>query len=251
MGRLKGKGALVTGSSRGIGAAIARQLAHEGAQVIVNFRSSRLKAEQLVADIVAQGGWAEALQADIADMQQVQALVNDASARLAAIGGRLNVLVCNAGTVEPASLEDIDEAQFDRQFASNVKSVLFSAQTAARVFGEQGGAIINISSINARMPGPGYSVYSSTKAAVEAITIALARELGPRGVRVNAVAPGTTATDMTNRVVTAELAAATVSRTALRRVGAPDDIAKVVAFLASDDAAWITGEVITASGGLR
>jgi 3-oxoacyl-[acyl-carrier protein] reductase len=251
MGRLKGKGALVTGSSRGIGAAIARQLAHEGARVIVNFRSSRLKAEQLVADIVAQGGWAEALQADIADMQQVQALMNDASARLAAIGGRLNVLVCNAGTVEPARLEEIDEAQFDRQFGSNVKSVLFSAQAVARIFGEQGGAIINISSINARMPSPGYSIYSSTKAAVEAITIALARELGPRGVRVNAVAPGTTATDMTHRVLTPEQAATTVSRTALRRVGVPDDIAKVVAFLASDDAAWITGEVITASGGLR
>lgn len=178
MGRLKGKGALVTGSSRGIGAAIARQLAHEGARVIVNFRSSRLKAEQLVADIVAQGGWAEALQADIADMQQVEALMNDASARLAALGGRLNVLVCNAGTVEPARLEEIDEAQFDRQFGSNVKSVLFSAQAVAHIFGEQGGAIINISSINARIPSPGYSVYSSTKAAVEAITIALARELG-------------------------------------------------------------------------
>ncbi|MCK1625871.1 3-oxoacyl-ACP reductase FabG [Bradyrhizobium sp. 160] len=251
MGRLKGKGALVTGGSRGIGAAIARQLAYEGARVIVNFRNSRLKAEQLVADIVAHGGWAEAIQADIADMQQVQTLMSDASARLARFGGRLNVLVCNAGTVEPARLEEIDEAQFDRQFASNVKSVLFSAQAVARIFGEQGGAIINISSINARMPGPGYSVYCSTKAAVEAITFALARELGPRGVRVNAVAPGTTATDMTNRVLTAELAAATVSRTALRRIGAPDDIAKVVAFLASDDAAWITGEVITASGGLR
>jgi 3-oxoacyl-[acyl-carrier protein] reductase len=132
-----------------------------------------------------------------------------------------------------------------------VKSVLFGAKTAARIFGDQGGAIINISSVNGRMPAPGAAIYSGTKAAVEAITVALARELGPLGVRVNAVAPGTTATDMTRRVLTAELEAMAVSRTALRRIGAPDDIAKVVAFLASDDAAWITGEVITASGGLR
>lgn len=251
MGQLEGKGALVTGGSRGIGAAIARRLASEGARVIINFHRSSQIAEELVADISAQGGWAEAIQADIADVREVKALVNDASTRLAATGARLDVLVCNAATVEPARLEQIDETQFDRQFASNVKSIVFGAQAAARIFGDQGGSIINISSINARMPGPGYSVYCSTKAAVEAITVALARELGPLGVRVNAVAPGTTVTDMTRRVLTAELEAATVSRTALQRLGTPDDIAKVVAFLASDDAAWITGEVITASGGLR
>jgi 3-oxoacyl-[acyl-carrier protein] reductase len=248
---LAGKGVLVTGGSRGIGAAIARRLANEGARVIVNFHTSRRDAEQVVADIGACGGWAQAVEADVADMQQMQALVNNAAARLADAGGRLDVLVNNAGIAEPAELEAIDEAHFDRQFATNVKSVLFGSQAAARVFGDQGGAIINISSINARAPGPGYAIYSSTKAAVEAITVALARELGPRGVRVNAVAPGTTLTDMTRRVLTAPLEAAAVNRTALRRLGAPDDIAKVVAFLASDDAAWITGEVVTASGGLR
>jgi 3-oxoacyl-[acyl-carrier protein] reductase len=251
MRRLEGKGVLVTGGSRGIGAAIARRLAYEGARVIVNFHTSKPDAERVVTDIAAYGGWAEAAKADVADMQQVQALVSNAAARLTAAGGRLDVLVSNAGIAEPAKLEEIDEPQFDRQFTTNVKSVLFGAKTAARIFGDQGGAIINVSSVNGRMPAPGAAIYSGTKAAVEAITVALARELGPRGVRVNAVAPGTTATDMTRRVLTAELEAMAVSRTALRRIGAPDDIAKVVAFLASDDAAWITGEVITASGGLR
>ena len=251
VGKLVGKGILVTGGSRGIGAAIARRHANEGARVIVNFHTSRRDAEEVVAEIGACGGWAQAAQADIADMQQMQALVNNAATRLADVGGRLDVLVNNAGIAEPAELEAIDEAHFDRQFATNVKSILFGSQAAARIFGDQGGAIINVSSINARAPAPGYAIYSSTKAAVEAITVALARELGPRGVRVNAVAPGTTLTDMTRRVLTAPLEAAAVNRTALRRLGTPDDIAKVVAFLASDDAAWITGEVVTASGGLR
>jgi 3-oxoacyl-[acyl-carrier protein] reductase len=251
MRRLEGKGVLVTGGSRGIGAAIARRLAHEGARMIVNFHTSKSEAEQVVADIAVHEGWAEIAQADIANMHEVQALVSNAAARLTAAGGRLDVLVSNAGIAEPAKLEEIDEPLFDRQFATNVKSVLFGAKTAARIFGDQGGAIINISSVNGRMPAPGAAIYSGTKAAVEAITVALARELGPLGVRVNAVAPGTTATDMTRRVLTAELEAMAVSRTALRRIGAPDDIAKVVAFLASDDAAWITGEIITASGGLR
>jgi 3-oxoacyl-[acyl-carrier protein] reductase len=251
MRRLESKGVLVTGGSRGIGAAIARQLASEGARVVVNFHTSKRDAEQVVADIAAQGGWAAAVQADVADLRQVHALVNDAAARFTAAGGRLDVLVSNAGIAEPAKLEEIDESQFDRQFATNVKSVLFGAQTAARIFDDRGGAIINIGSVNGRMPAPGAAIYSGTKAPVEAITVALARELGPRGVRVNSVAPGTTVTDMTRNVLTSELEAMAVSRTALRRLGQPDDIAKVVAFLASDDAAWITGEVITASGGLR
>ena len=251
MGRLDGKGALVTGGSRGIGAAIARRLAHEGAHVIINFRESKVKAEQVVSDIATNGGRAEAVQADIADGRQLRALIEHADARLNAAGRRLDVLVNNAGIADRGGLEQIDEADIDRQFATNVKSVILSAQAVARVFGEQGGAIINISSISARLPGPGYAVYAGTKAAVEAITVALARELGPRGVRVNAVAPGTTDTDMTRRVLTAELEEMTANRTALRRLGRPDDIAKVVAFLASDDAAWVTGEIITASGGLR
>lgn len=251
MGRLDGKGVLVTGGSRGIGAAIARRLAQEGAYVIINFRESKAKAEQVVSDIAATGGWAETFQADIADIRQLQSLIGHAAARLNAAGRRLDVLVNNAGVAESGNVERIEEAHIDQQFATNVKSVLLGAQAVARVFGEQGGAIINISSISARLPGPGYAVYAGTKAAMEAITVALARELGPRGVRVNAVAPGTTDTDMTRRVLTAELEEMTVNRTALRRLGRPDDIAKVVAFLASDDASWVTGEIITASGGLR
>ena len=249
--KLLGKGVLVTGGSRGIGAAIARRLAAEGARVIVNFKVSSCDAEQVVADIISRGGWAQAVQADIANIQQMQELVTSAATRLADIGGRLDVLVNNAGIAEPAELDVIDEAHFNRQFDTCVKSVLFGSQAASRIFGDQGGIIINITSINARLSGPGYSTYSGAKAAVEAVTVALARELGPRGVRVNAVAPGTTLTDMTRRVLTPPLEAVAVNRTALRRLGTPDDIAKVVAFLASDDAAWITGEVITASGGLR
>lgn len=250
MGRLEGKGVLVTGGSRGIGAAIAHRLSSEGARVIVNFHRSHSAADQVVADIRVKGGWAEVLQADVSDLRQVQGLVSDASARLVAAGGQLDVLVNNAAIAEPARLENVDELQFDRQFATNVKSVLFGAQAAARVFGNRGGVIINVSSINGRLPASGASIYSGTKAAVDAMTIALARELGGCGVRVNAVAPGTTETDMTRRVLTPELEAMTLSRTALGRLGVPDDIAKVVAFLASDDAAWITGEVLTASGGL-
>lgn len=242
---------LVTGGSRGIGAAIAHRLASEGAAVVINFRSSTRDAQQVVSDITSEGGWAHALQADVANQRQVQALLRDADTQLATIGRRLDVLVSNSGIAEPASLVELDEAQFDRQFATNVKSALFGAQAAADIFGDRGGVIINISSINSRMPTQGLSIYSATKAAVEAITVALAHELGPRNIRVNAIAPGTTMTDMTRRVLTDELEAKAVNRTALRRIGLPDDIAKVVAFLASDDAAWITGEVITASGGLR
>ncbi|WP_321897059.1 SDR family NAD(P)-dependent oxidoreductase [Burkholderia cepacia] len=251
MSRLEKKGVLVTGGSRGIGAAIARRLAKDGALVIVNFRTSTGDAERVVSDIIADGGWAESLQADVSNVRQVRTMVNEAAARFSAAGSRLDVLVNNAGIAEPAQLDKLDELQFDRQFSTNVKSVLFATKAAASVFGDRGGAVINISSVNGRLPTQGASIYSGTKAAVEAITVALARELGPRGVRVNAVAPGTTMTDMTRRVLTAELEELIVGRTALRRVGVPDDIAKVVAFLASDDAVWITGEVVTASGGLR
>lgn len=148
------------------------------------------------------------------------ALVNDSPARLTSAGVRLDVLVSNTGVAEPAGLEELNALQFNRQFAVNVKSVLVGTQAAARLFGDYGGAIINISSVNGRMPTPGASIYGGTKVAVEAITIALARELGPRVVRVDAVAPGTTMTDMTRRVLTTELEAMAVSRTAPRRVGA-------------------------------
>lgn len=242
---------MVTGASRGIGAAIARRLAAEGARVVVNYRRSAADAERVVAEIRAAGGWAEAAQADVADVVQVEALVDGAAESLASAGSRLDVLVSNAGVIEPAPLDHLDEGQFDRQFAANVKSVLFGARAAARAFENRGGAIINVSSISSRMPVAGTSIYSATKAAVEAITVALALELGARGVRVNAVAPGATVTDMLRSVLPAEMETATASRTALGRLGTPDDIAKVVAFLASDDAGWITGEVITASGGLR
>lgn len=251
MGRLDSKGILVTGGSRGIGAAIARRLAQEGASVIISFHSSENDARRVIADIEADGGWAHALQADVGDVLQVQALLKNADAHLSAVGRRLNVLVNNSGICEPARLQELDEMQFDRQFAINVKSVIFGAQAAATIFGDRGGVIINISSINGRLPTQGASIYSASKAAVEAATIALAHEMGPQNVRVNAVAPGTTMTDMTRRVLTDELEAKAIGRTALRRIGQPDDIAKVVAFLVSDEAAWITGEVITASGGLR
>jgi len=251
MGKLAGKFALVTGASRGIGAAIAKRLAAEGAGVIVNYHKNAQAASLVVEAIRAGGGWAEAMQADAGHVAGIQALVERAAAAAVAAGGRLDILVNNAGICEPNPLEALDEAQFDQQFATNVKSVLFGAKAAAAAFGDKGGVIVNISSVNGKLPAAGASVYSATKAAVDSITLALAGELGSRGIRVVAVAPGLTTSDMVEAFYTPEAKAGVVKLTALGRLGACDDIAKVVAFVASDEAGWITGEVITASGGLR
>ncbi|MDF5712503.1 MAG: glucose 1-dehydrogenase [Rhizonema sp. NSF051] len=246
MSNLVGKVALVTGASRGIGAAIAEALGNNGAKVVVNYVSNVDAAEKIVYAIRNTGSEAIAIQADVSDPEQVKKLFAAAIKEY----GQLDILVNNAGTAEFAPLDEIDEGHIDRQFNLNVRGLLFATQEAARVFGKRGGRIINISSVVSQTPLPNAAVYSATKGAVDVITQSLAHELAPRGILVNAISPGFTATDMGNGVGTSQ-AEYMRSRTPLGRVGQPVDIARAVAFLASDDAAWITSEVIAVSGGIR
>jgi 3-oxoacyl-[acyl-carrier protein] reductase len=241
------KAAIVTGASRGIGAAIARRLAADGAQVVVNYGRSREAAERVVAEIAAAGGEAVAIGADVADRAQVRSLF----ARAMETYGRLDILVNNAAVAETRPLEEIDPEHFDRQFAVNVRGLLFATQEAARCFGESGGRIINISSGAAQAAPPGMSVYSATKAAVETLTRSHAAELGPRNITVNAVAPGLIETEMLHAVMPDEARKALIAVTALRRLGTPEEIADVVAFLASDAARFLTAAVLHVNGGLR
>jgi 3-oxoacyl-[acyl-carrier protein] reductase len=247
MSGLTGKVALVTGASRGIGAAIARRLAADGAQVVVNYGRSREAADNVAAEIAAAGGEAVAIGADVADLAQVRRLFAETVQRY----GRLDILVNNAAVAETRPLDAIDPEHFDRQFAVNVRGLLFATQEAARCFGESGGRIINISSGAAQAAPPGMSVYSATKAAVETLTRSHAAELGPRNITVNAVSPGLIETDMLHAVIPAGAQGAMIAVTALRRLGTPEEIADVVAFLASDDARFLTAEVLRVHGGLR
>lgn len=246
-GPLMGKSVLVTGASRGIGATIAERLAADGARVIVNYVSSADAAKGVVDKIRHAGGMAHAVQADVSHVSDIAPLFATTVKHF----GRLDVLVNNAAISEGSSLDEITEEMFDRLVATNLKSVLFMSQAAARVFDARGGAIINISSVGTRIAAPRYMVYSATKAAVQMLTITLSRELGPRGIRVNAVAPGLTDTEMLRKVMSPEVMQSNVDRNTLGRLGRADDIAPVVAFLASDDARWITGETIHVSGGQR
>jgi 3-oxoacyl-[acyl-carrier protein] reductase len=247
MSGLQGKVAIVTGGSRGIGAAIARRLAREGVVVIVGYSRNPEAAQQVVAEIERAGGEAEAMQADVADLEQVQRLFAQTMQGF----GRLDILINNAGVAEFRPLEAIDAAHYAHQFDVNVRGLLFATQEAAQRFGTEGGCIVNITSGAAKAAPPGASVYSATKAAVEAMTISHAAELGPRGIRVNAVAPGITETDMLQANIPAEVQQSMIQTTALRRLGTPEDIADVVAFLASHEARWITGQILGANGGLR
>jgi len=246
-GRLAGKSALVTGASRGIGATIAERMAAEGAQVIVNYVANADAAEGVVKRIREAGGIAHAVQADVSRVSSVAPLI----AATVKHFGRLDVLVNNAAISEGSAFDDITEAMFDRLVTTNVKSVLFLSQAAARAFDTRGGAIVNISSVGTRMAGPRYMVYQATKAAIEMLTVAMSRELGPRGIRVNAVAPGLIDTEMLRSVMPAEAMRANIERNTLGRLGQTDDIAPVVAFLASEEARWLTGETIHVNGGQR
>lgn len=247
MNRLNGKTAVVTGASRGIGAAIARKLASEGAQVIACYSRNADAAKEVIRQIEQAGGRAEAVRCDVAELEQIRGLF----ARVKERQSRLDILVNNAGVAEFLPLEQIDERQYATQFDVNVRGVLFATQEAARLMDEAGGRIINITSGAAQAAPPGTSVYSASKAAVEAMTKSHAAELGPRGITVNALAPGLTITDMLNENIPHQAQQAMIQNTALRRLGTPEDIADVVAFLASDDARWITGQIIGVSGGLR
>jgi len=247
MSDLKGKVAVVTGASKGIGAGIARSLGAAGAAVAVNYSSSREGAERVVADIKAKGGKAIAVKGDVAKAADVRHLFDETEKAF----GRLDVLVNNAGIYQFQPLEDITEDEFHRLFNTNVLGTILATKEAVKHFGASGG--INISSVASQEAVPTASVYSATKGAVDAVTRVLAAELGPRKIRVNAIAPGGVETEGTHAagVVGSDFEKQMVARTALGRFGQPDDIARVAVFLASDDAAWLTGERIAASGGLR
>jgi 3-oxoacyl-[acyl-carrier protein] reductase len=247
MGKLEGKVAVVTGASKGIGAAIAKTLAAEGAAVVANYASSKSGAEAVASAITEKGGKAIAVKGDVSKTAEAEAIIDAALKAYA----RLDILVNNAGVYEAASLEEISEQHFHRLFDINVLGLLNTTKAAARHLHE-GASIINISSLASRITSPGYAVYSATKGAVDAITGVLAKELGPRRIRVNAVSPGVVETEGTHSagLVGSDFEKAAVAQTPLGRVGQPQDIATVVAFLASDDAGWITGERLFTSGGL-
>lgn len=248
MSKLADKVAIVTGASKGIGAGIAKALAAEGAAVVVNYASSKAGADAVVREITAAGGKAIAVQGDVAKVDQAQGLVDAAIKEF----GRLDVLVNNSGIYEFASLEETTEELYRRTFDVNVLGVLLTTQAAAKHLGE-GASVINISSAVTSLYSPNSAVYTGTKGAVDAITGVLANELGPRKIRVNAINPGVVETEGTHSAgfVGSEFFDAIVGQTPLGRVGYPDDIAAIAVFLASDDARWLTGEKLTASGGLR
>lgn len=247
--KLAGKVAVITGASKGIGAEIARQLAAHGAVVVVNYASSQAGADQVVADITDAGGRAIAIQANVAKKADIERLFGETKRLL----GRLDILVNNAGIYEFAPLEHVTDELFHRQFNLNVLGVLLATQAATRLFDSSGGSIINISSVVSTVGFPNASVYSGTKGAVDAITRSLARELGPRGIRVNAINPGMVETEGTQSagITNSELRKQAEAQTPLGRIGKPQDIAGAAVFLASSDSSWITGETFVISGGNR
>jgi 3-oxoacyl-[acyl-carrier protein] reductase len=247
--KLAGKVAVVTGASKGIGAAIAQHLAAEGAAVVVNYASSKQGAERVVATITGKGGRAFAVQADVSRQADVRRLFAEAKKAF----GRLDVLVNNAGIYELAPLEAVTPEHFHKQFDLNVLGLLLTTQEAVKHFGPAGGSVINISSVVATSAPPSASVYSATKAAVDAVTRSLARELGPRKVRVNAINPGMVETEGLQSAGLSEgdFRRQLEAQTPLGRIGQPQDIAPAAVFLASDDSAWITGETLDIAGGFR
>ncbi|MGC5780595.1 glucose 1-dehydrogenase [Methylobacterium sp. NFXW15] len=248
MSKLSSKVAVVTGASKGIGAGIAKALAREGAAVVVNYASSKAGADAVVADITSAGGRAIAVQGDVSKASEAQRVIDAAVKQF----GRLDVLVNNSGIYEFAAIEDVTEDHYRRQFDVNVLGILLATQAAVKHLGE-GASIVNVSSAITHVHTPTAAVYAGTKGAVNAISGVLANELAPRKIRVNVVSPGFVVTEGTHTagVVGSEMEKGLVAQTPLGRAGQPDDIATVVAFLASDDARWLTGENITASGGIR
>jgi len=247
--KLAGKVAIVTGASKGIGAGIARSLAAAGAAVTVNYASSREGADVVVNEIKAKGGNAVAVHGSVANAADVKRIFDETVAAF----GHVDIVVNNAGVFQFDAVEAVTADEFNRQFSINVLGPILTTQEALKHFPESGGNIINISSVVSITPGPNSSVYSSTKGAVDTLTKALALELAPRNIRVNVVAPGFTETEgtVTAGILGSDFERTIVANTPLARAGQPDDIAKVVTFLASDDAAWLTGERISASGGLH
>jgi len=245
--KLTGKVAVVTGGSKGIGAAIAKALAAEGASVVVNYASSKAGAESVVTAIAEAGGKAVAVGGDVSKAAEAQGIVDAAIKKY----GRLDILVNNSGVYEFAPIEALTEESFHRLFNINVLGLLLMTQAAVKHIGE-GGSIINIGSAITRIKPPGSAVYSATKGAVEMITSVLSKELGARKIRVNTISPGLIETEGTHTagVMGSDMEKGFVAQTPLGRVGKPSDIATVAVFLASDDSGWLTGEVQFASGGM-
>ena len=247
--KLAGKVAVVTGASKGIGAAIAKHLAHEGAAVIVNYATSKDGADRVVAEITRKGGKATAVQGDVSKRADIERLFAETKKAF----GRLDILVNNAGIYEFSPIEGVTEGHFHKQFDLNVLGLLLTSREAAKYFGPEGGSIVNLSSLASSLTPPNVSVYSATKAAVDAVTRSLASELGPRKIRVNAINPGIV---ITEGVVAAGISESDFrkqmeAQTPLGRIGEPDDIAPAAVFFASQDSAWITGETLVIAGGLR
>jgi len=247
--KLAGKVAVVTGASKGIGAAIAKHLAAEGASVVVNFASSKAGADKVVAEIKAGGGKAIAVQGDVAKKSDIDRIFTETKNTY----GKADILVNNAGIYEFSPLEQINEDHFHKQFNINVLGLLLTTQEAVKLFGPEGGSVINISSVVGINPLPNASVYSATKAAVDAVTKSLAKELGPKKIRVNSINPGMIETEGAHAagVIGSDFQKQAESQTPLGRIGQPKDIATVATFLASEDSAWITGETFLTSGGFR
>jgi len=245
---LTGKVAIVTGASKGIGAAIAGDLAASGAQVVVNYSSSATQAGEVVERIQANGGKAKAVRADVSKPAEAARLVDAAVHEF----GRLDILVNNAGVYEFQPLGQVEEKHYQRMFDLNVKGLLFTTQAAAKAFGEHGGSVVNISSMASVGALPNTSVYSATKAAVDSFTRTLAAELGAQNIRVNSVLPGPVETEGTQAMANFDqFVSQIIPQTPLGRVGQPRDIATVVSFLVSPEAGWLTGQVIPTAGGLR
>jgi 3-oxoacyl-[acyl-carrier protein] reductase len=247
--KLAGKVAIVTGASKGIGAAIAKQLADEGAAVVVNYASSKEGADRVVGEISGKGGKAIAVQANVAKQAEIDRLF----AETKKIFGRLDILVNNAGIYEFSPLEGVTEEHFHKHFDLNVLGLILASKEAVRYFDSAGGSIINISSIAGTTAPANASVYSATKAAVDAVTKSLASELGSRNIRVNSISPGMVETEGVHAagIMESDFRKQVESKAPLGRIGQPKDIAPAAVFLASSDSAWMTGETLYITGGLR
>lgn len=249
MSKLAGKVAVVTGASKGIGASIAEHLADEGASVAVNYASSKSGADAVVKRITEKGGKAISIQADVSKPQEIARLFTETKATF----GKLDVLVNNAGIYEFAPLEGVTTEHFHKQFDLNVLGLLLTTQEAVKLFGDNGGSIVNISSIVGQMPIGSGSVYSATKAAVDAITVALSKELGPKKIRINSLNPGMVETEGVHAagLVGSNFQKTMELQTPLGRIAQPEDIARAAVFFASDDAGWVTGQTLILAGGQR
>ncbi len=249
MGKLTGKVAVVTGASKGIGAGIAKALGAEGASVVVNYASDKAGADRVVNEITAKGGKAVAVGASVAKSAEIESLFAEAKKSF----GTVDILVNNAGVYAFSPIESVSEEEIDRIFNTNVKGLLLASKAAVAQFPAEGGSIINIGSVVSETTPPASSIYTGTKGAVDAITRVLAKELGPKKIRVNAINPGLTSTEgVTAAGMTGgEIEKAMIAQTPLGRLGTPKDIADAVVFIVSEDARWITGSLLQVGGGLR